>query len=320
MMMLIMAYLCLASGISANKVILYALSPEFLVGIRMALASIVLGGYVYFIKGYIIHVRTLTKFFAWLVIITLCTTFFPSNLKAYALMHMPSYKMAYFGTLDPYIAALYSHWWFQEHLTSRQWLAILIGCCGMLILLVSSSPFEEQLKAFSILSYPEIAALGAIVISRIGWIQGQHLLKKEHMSPLQFNVFTMGLSGILCLVLVFMRGTYEITPLAHAEIPLLGMSPFSSLSLQGQLGFLILYTTLIGNVLGYSLYGYALKRYSATFVALAGFLIPLIVQLIGWLVLGEPLSVSFFVACLITFAGVALFLYDERPAHHNNIS
>lgn len=317
MILLLLSYVFLASGISANKVILYALSPEFLVGIRMAAASFILAAYAYFREGYILQWKILSKFFAGLVIIALCTTFFPSNLKAYALANMPSYKMAYFGTLDPLVAALYSYVWFHERLSWRQWLGIVIGFCGMLILLSSTTPFEEQLKAFSILSYPELAALSAIIISRLGWIQGQQLLKKEHITPPQFNVFTMGVSGILSLAMVFMRGTYTIIPLTFADIPVLHMHPLTLLSSTAQLSAFLLYTTLIGNVLGYTLYGYALKRHSATFVALAGFLIPLLVQLVGWLCLGEPLSWAFFVACMVTFVGVALFFYDERSAHKN---
>ncbi len=161
------------------------------------------------------------------------------------------------------------------------------GFSGMLILLASSSPLDEQLKAFSIVSYPELAAFLAIVLSRLGWIQAQQLLKKEHITPLQFNVFTMGVSGILCLAMVIAMGTYRVASLSYADIPLLAMQPLASLSSMGQISVLVLYTTLIGNVLGYSLYGYALKRHSATFIALAGFLIPLLVQLVGWLLLGN---------------------------------
>lgn len=318
MMLLVLAYVLLASGISANKVILFALSPEFLVGIRMALASAFLAGYVYVTQGHIVHWKTLKQFFAGLVVIALCTTFFPANLKAYALAHMPSYKMAYFGTLDPFVAAFYSYVWFKERLSWKQWLGIAIGFCGMMILLLSTSPLEEYMKAFSVISYPELAAFIAIIISRLGWIQGQQLLKKEHVTPLQFNVFTMGVSGILCLAMVLLRGTYTIAPLSFADVPLLAMPPFVSLSSGGQLGLLVLYTTFIGNVLGYSIYGYALKRYSATFIALAGFLIPLIVQLLGWLLLGEALSLLFFVSCAVTFLGVLLFFYDERSMRYKN--
>jgi drug/metabolite transporter (DMT)-like permease len=320
MIFLLLSYVFLASSISANKVILYALSPELLVGIRMAAASLILACYVYFREGYILPWKVLRKFFAGLVIIALCTTFFPSNLKAYALANMPSYKMAYFGTLDPLVAALYSYVWFYERLSWRQWLGIALGFCGMLILFSSSTPFEGHLKGLLILSYPELASLLAIIISRLGWIHGQQFLKKEHITPLQFNVFTMGVSGILCLAMVFMRGTSIIVPLTFADIPILHMRPLSLLSSTAQLNALLMYTTLVGNVLGYTLYGYALKSHSATFVSLAGFLIPLLVKLLGWICLGEPLAWAFFVACMVTFMGVALFFYDERSMHKNKFS
>ncbi len=313
MIILCIAFAFFASAISANKVILYALPPELLVGLRMAIASPLLAGYLYLREGKIFDWSVLRTFFSWIVVIALFTTFFPSNLKAYALAHMPSYKMAYFGTLDPFVAALFSYFWFNERLSWRQWLGIGIGLCGMLILLSgSSSSLEEQVKAFSVFSYPELAAIFAIVMSRLGWIQGQQLLKKEHITPVQFNVITMAVGGILSLSMFFMRGSLGVGSLADASLPILGMQPLVSFSPSGQLGFFLVYTILIGNMLGYNLYAYALKRYSATFIALAGFMIPLLVQLIGWLLLGESLSPVFFIACAVTFTGVLIFFYDER--------
>ena len=317
---LFLAFIFFSSAISANKVILFAMAPELLVGLRMAISSPILAGYLYLKDRKVFDWVMLKKLFATVVVIALFTTFFPSNLKAYALAHMPSYKMAYFGTIDPFVAALYSYFMFKERLKWRQWLGMAIGFSGMMLLLMGSSPLEEQLKAFSIFSYPELAAFFAIVISRLGWIQGQQLLKKEHITPIQFNVLTMAIGGILSLLIVFMRGTYGITSLSYSGLPLLKMQPLSALTPPYQLGFFLGYTILIGNILGYNLYAYALKRYSATFIALAGFIIPLLVQLLGWLLLGEQLSPIFFVACAVTFMGVAIFFYEESTSKRSRIN
>ena len=70
------------------------------------------------------------SYFSLLVLTALFTTFFPSNLKAYALAHMPSSKMAFFGTLDPFVTALYSYAMHKERLTARKWIGMILGVCG----------------------------------------------------------------------------------------------------------------------------------------------------------------------------------------------
>lgn len=311
MILLLTAFFCLATSISANKVLLFSLAPELLVTIRMIVASPLLAAYGYYTEKRVVSLKVLRDYFSWMVIIALFTTFFPSNLKAYALANMPSYKMAYFGTLDPFVAALYSFFLFRERLTVRQWCGILLGACGMLILCMSTSTLEQQLQAFSFFSYPELAALCAIVLSRLGWIQGQQLLKKEHMTPLQFNIVTMALGGIFSLALVLLRGTYTMQSFETAHLPILGIYPLAALSSEVQVGLFLGYTIGLGNMVGYMLYAHALKRYSATFIALTGFTIPLTVQLVGWALLGESLSLPFFAACGITLLGIGIFYYDE---------
>lgn len=311
MFLLFTAFFCLASAFSANKVILFSLSPELLVGLRMTLSSLALAAITTFRGLPLFRWHTIKYTFGWLCVIALFTTFFPANLKAYALANMPSSKMAFFGTLDPFIAALYSYFLFEEKLTRRQWTGIVIGFLGMVILLLGSSPLEEQLHAFGILSWPEIAALLAVIISRWGWIQGQQLLKREHLTPTQFTIGTMALGGFFSLMLAFLRGTTNIISLNRAEFPFLQKVPLSLLSASQQLGLFLAYTIVIGNMIGYTLYAHVLKRYSVTFIALAGFSIPLLVQALGTLFLGEPLSLIFFLAFCVTFCGVLLFSLDE---------
>ena len=77
------------------------------------------------------------------------------------------------------------------------------------------------------------------------------------------------------------------------------------------LSFALAWTVIIGNIFGYTLYAHSLKRYSATFVALAGFSIPLFVALFGYFILQEPLTVNFFIALAITFIGLILFYHKE---------
>ncbi len=312
MVLLFLAYAFLASAISTNKVILYAMAPEFLVGIRMLVAALFLAVYSFFVKHHRLVWRSIKQYAPTIIVVALFTTFFPSNLKAYALAHMPSSKMAFFGTLDPFVAAFYSYVVYGERLTPRKWLGVALGFAGMMVLIFASSPFEEQLKAFSVVSYPELAAFWAIVLSRLGWITAQQLLKKELLSPVQLNILTMSIGGAISLAAALLRNQTAITSLALAPLTILKIPPLSLLSPTSQLLGFLSYTIIVGNMLGYTIYAAMLKRYSATFIALTSFSIPLFVHALGWLFLNEPLSGSFFIACLVTFVGLVIFFFDEK--------
>ena len=55
-----------------------------------------------------------------------------------------------------------------------------------------------------------------------------------------------------------------------------------------------------------------LKRYSATFLAFAGFMTPLFAALLGALFLGETISRSFIVVFIAVSAALYVFYLDEK--------
>jgi drug/metabolite transporter (DMT)-like permease len=312
MITLFLSLAFLASAISANKIVLYVLSPSLLVGIRMLLGGLILFGYTLLKPHSRFTWAPLKKHFFMLLFITLTTTFIPSQLKAYALQKMVSSKAAFFGTLDPFITALYAYFMFGEKLSVKKVLGILCGALGTTILLLSTSSLEEQFKALSFISYPELASLAAIAISRLGWILIQKFVKENIFAPAQINTITMTISGILSLFLTFFTGDFVVGTLAPFQVPLLSSFPFTLFSTISIIVLFLGYTTLIGNVFGYTLYASSLKHYSATFISLAGFSIPLLVSLYGWLFLGEHLSSNFFIAFAITFIGMWIFSSAEK--------
>lgn len=311
MIALFLSFAFLASAISANKVILYALSPVMLVGVRMLIGGCILFLYTLFHKRHRLKLLSLKQDFLILLIITLTTTLIPSQLKAYALQKMVSSKMAFFGTLDPFITALYAYFFFAEKLTPKKLLGIIIGFLGACILILSSSPLEEQVKALAFISYPELAAFSSIALSRFGWLLIQKLMKANAYTPPQINTITMTLSGVISLALAFIMHATAIGALTN-QAPFFSYTFFQWLGPSSTLLFFVLYTSIIGNVFGYTLYASILKQYSATFISLAGFSIPLLVSFYGWLFLGESLSLLFFISCTITFIGLWIFFLDER--------
>jgi len=112
---------------------------------------------------------------------------------------------------------------------------------------------------------------------------------------MEINGLSMVFSGVLALAT-----SVVIDPISSISIP----------SVPRFLAFFT-YTIVAGNIFGYGLYAYCLKRYRLTFVSLAGFSIPLFVTLIGWLLLGEKLTLLFVCSMVIIFVGLLIFHRDN---------
>ncbi len=287
-------FAAIASAIVVNKMILQQLPLVFYVGLRSLLAGAIL--YLYarrathrFSREYLrVDLRSL-------LFVAVLTTLVPSLLKAYAIKYMFASKAALIGSLDPFMTAFYAYVLFHERLTKRKLLGILIAFAGAMALCLSASPVEPSLHAFLCFSLPELAAFGAVALSRLGWLVAQRLLKQERYSPIELNAVTMMFSGLMGLTIAaFLEDGISYTALAHPA--LLG---------------LIAYSVLVGNVFGFTSYGYALKRYSASFASLLGFSTPVFITIFSWLLLSERLTLPVALSGCIIFAGVYVFYREE---------
>ena len=231
-----------------------------------------------------------------LLAIPLCTTYIPSLLKAYALKNLPATKATFFGSIDPFIAALFAFILWNERLTARQAIGIILGFIGTgIVLTTTRSNFETTLRVWHVFSYPELAALAQVILSRYGWMIAQQVLKQENYTPAELNGIIMTIGGIYSLITASMFESVSTLCLSH---------PW-------KIGLLFVYTVIVGNVFGYTVYTAYLKRYSATLVALAGCSIPLFVQIFSWMFLGESPSFNLWLAFSITFMGIFIFYSSE---------
>jgi drug/metabolite transporter (DMT)-like permease len=284
-----------ASAISTNKVILSYISPALFVTLRMFCAGFFLLVYNGF-KSPRLRTHYIKPDLFKLIIIASCTTFIPSLLKAYALQNLISSKAAFLGSLDPFITAFFAFFMYNERLSLQKFVGIFIGIIGISILLFSSASFEAPLHTWYAFSYPELAALIAVIISRFGWMEAQKLLKVERYTPSELNALLMVFGSFYSLLVTF----YTTNSLQLC------------LPLDTTFILLFLYTVFVGNIIAYTLYAKNLKQYSVTFVSLAGLSVPLFVHIFGWLFLGENLSGLFFISLCITLIGLYIF-YQDKP-------
>lgn len=310
MFFILFTFALLASAISVNKIILFTMTPSLLVAIRMFFGSLILFFYNY-LSGQKLLWSQIRNYLILLLVVTVCTTYLPSTLKAYGLKEMVSSKAAFLGALDPFITPVFGYFFFAEKLTLKKVLGIFLGFIGASILIISKSG-QDELKAFAFFSYPEIAYLLAIIISRFGWTLIQKSLKQKLYTPAQINAITMLISGIFSFATTIFFYDFTIGSLSNAPFTILKLVPFKYISSEIVLIFFIFYTILVGNVLSYTFYAHVLKQYSANFVAIVGFSIPIYVHFYGWLFLSEQLSLEFFVSCAITFLGLLIFFREEK--------
>jgi drug/metabolite transporter (DMT)-like permease len=280
------AYFLLASGIVANKYALRSIAPDLLVGIRMAVSGIFLLGF---------SVRTSPrlrwshiKHDIWLLLgIALGTTLVPALLKAYALSSMAASKQTLLGSIDPFITALYAYLMWRDPLTLRKLCGMTVGFMGIAISVADRVPAEQ----WSIVSLPEIAVIIAIALGRYGWMLVQMLLKKDRYLPTEITSLSMLLSGLCSLGMSCMRGSAFIMP---AEVSWTLVS-------------VLVYTTLIGNICGYTAYTYCLRKYHATLIATVGLVVPLFVAALSMLFGMEQLSLRFGIAFALVALGMLIF-------------
>jgi drug/metabolite transporter (DMT)-like permease len=289
MLTIIGAFAFLSSGILANKVILKALPPIFFVGIRMFLSGVVIFASNW--KKITNNLSRLKEDIIPLLFICLCTTFIPSYFKAYALQNMASGKATLLGSIDPFITAIYVYFLCNEKINFRKFIGMVIGFTGVAILVSSHTPLESTLNAFSVFSWPELAAIAAVIISRGGWLTVQKLVRNERYSPIEINGIAMLGSGIASLIAAAFAGQLYTLPGANIM----------------QASGAMLYTIVGGNIIGYTMYAYALKHYSATLVSISGFSIPIFVAVGAYFMLGEPITMYTICSAAIMFTGIAIF-------------
>lgn len=304
MLFLILAgYFIFASAISVNKFILYTLSPVFFVGIRTLASGLIMG----------VYTIILARKFTWqnfkkdlprLLMISVFTSFLPSILKAYSLKNMISSKQTLLGSLDPFVAAIFAYFLLGEKINSRQLLGMIISFSGIVYLLTSTSPLEEIAGTWGILSLPELAALGSMVLSRYGWILAQGVLRTHRYTPFEFNSINMIFAGIYGVTTSYLIGTCD----------------FCSIPPTKDFWIVFSYTVIIGNIAGYTIYAWLLKNNPVTLISLCGLSLPLFVHLLGPVILNEPLSLNFFISLGLVFIGMLIFIKKRTTDFKKAIS
>lgn len=294
MFYVVLLYALFASIFTASKQALEYAPPFFLVGARMLLAGSIMIAFIYFFKKESIRIKpgSFKKLFGLAIFNIYLTNVF----EFWGLQYLTSFKTCFIYSLSPFLSALLSYFIFSEVMTKKKWTGLIVGFLGFIPILLSKTSQENLAGDLFGFSWAELAVVGAAICSVYGWILLKQLVNDEGYSPFSANGLSMLIGGACALFHSLLTENWDPTPIHGAILPFLECTIF---------------LIIVSNCICYNLYGFLLKRFSATFMAFAGLTTPLFSALFGWVFHNEIPTASFYVSFLIVFSGLFVFYQEE---------
>lgn len=295
MYLVFVLYALFASVFTIGKVALNSASPFFIVGARMALAGLVMVIF-QLIKDKNSFKMTLQGWIS--VILFACLGIYLTNIcEFWALQHLTSAKTCFLYSAIPFVSAFFSFLILKESMSKKKWWGLGIGMIGILPIMLAGTAMS-QIGGLFIFSWPEILMMIAIISSALGWI----FLRKT-VAHQTINLFVANGLGMLIGGIVTLGHSFLVEP--WNPVPVVDWPAF----IKSGLALLV-----VSNLLAYNLYGYLLKRYSATFMSFAGLSTPFFASLFGWFFLGEIVPWPLWAGLAILSVGLVLFHQEEIKA------
>lgn len=204
-----------------------------------------------------------------------------NGLVAWAEMHIPSGVAAVICSLMPVVVIIVNLTVNREEKpTVPILIGTILGFAGIIMI------FGEHLSEFSNLQY--LLGILLIFVAVVCWAAGSVWIKKQHTKSNPF--LNAGLQ-------MFFGGVWMI-PFS------LLFDDLSTVRYTAEAFYAMLYLVLVGSVIAYTCYSYALRKLPMTIVSLYAYINPLVAVVLGWLALDEKLNLKIGLAILITLAGI----------------
>ena len=266
--------------------------PLFLTGVRMLIAGVLMIGFLAIFRKKALRIEK--KQWLSLALLALMAVYLTNAFEFWGLQYLTAAKACFIYSLTPFVAALFSYLEFKEKVTPKKVLGMVIGFLGFIPVFLSQGRGEESLGGFFIFSWAELALIAATICSVYGWVVLRKL-GKGGMNPLMSNGSAMILGGLFALI--------------HS----LFVEPWNPLPIVDSVAFIkpVLMIILVSNLVCYNLYGWLLKKYTATFMGFAGLITPLFAAFFGFILHGETVPWVFFPSVAILCLGLWLVYSEE---------
>lgn len=164
------------------------------------------------------------------------------------------------------------------------WAGLAIGFAGIVVLV------WPELSSGGAAGRQFIAGVIALEIACLGWALGTSYSKRHASShdPIAGSTVQMLFSGAMLLAIATANGEW------------------ATLHFSGRSAAAMLYLTLAGSIVAYTAYVYAVRHLPISTVSLYAYVNPLIAVVLGWLLLGEPLTARVLIASALVLAGTAV--------------
>jgi drug/metabolite transporter (DMT)-like permease len=259
-----------------GKALVAYADPIFTVGIRMLLAGALLLGGLFMVGSKSIKISLKEAISAF--ILSLFSIYFCNLFEYWTLKYFSSAKTCFFYSMSPcvsvVISCLLSYIHFKEKMTINKWIGMATGIIGFLPVMALQNGLEDPFKMNVLLSWPSIASVAGSFCGVYGWILLRFFVKNQQLCPVKMNAYSMLFGGLLALITSFFTETPPLQQLKNLEI-----RPY--------FGWMIL-IIFISNIICTNLYGYLLKRFSASLISFVDLLSPLFASVNAYLFLNEP--------------------------------
>lgn len=288
-------YAAWSSVFSIGKLVLENSPPIFLTGFRMFSAGVILLSYL------VIKDRSSLKIgkkqVLPIIALAVFSIYLTNVLELWGLQYLTAAKTCFIYTISPFFAAVFSYFHFGERINFKKLIGMVIGFIGFIPVLRMQTGSEDLFNAFSIISWPELAIIGAALFSVYGWILLRIIVKEQTLSPIYANGYSMLIGGVMAFVHSLFIDSWTPIPVINNHF-----FPF----IRG-----IVLMIFVSNILCFNLYGYMLKRHTATFLSFMGLLSPIFASINSWIILKETPSWKILFSSSIVSFGLFLIYQAE---------
>lgn len=256
---------------------LESLTPVFSAGLRFSLAAVILYGFIK-LKGYKLQLDKIS------VIIYILMGMF-SFVVSYGLVywgetHISSSMASILFAAYPFFVAIFSKLFIpSENLNAGKVFGIILGFTGIVIIFSNDLDFG--------FSY-NMMGMAAVIIS--AFVQGviAVIIKKygKHLHPLTMNFIPLIIAGIV--MTIYGMATEDMTHLKFDWRAL----------------FSITYLAVFGTIMAFTTYYWLMRRISVVLLSLNSFITPIIAVILGYIFLGEILSINDLLGTLLVLMGI----------------
>ena len=261
------------------KIGIESIPPLLSLGIRLTLASLILG-FIVFMKRLTIPAEK--KF--WMLVLIMCGTSFtvPFVLIYWAQLRVDSGLASVLFATYPFWVAIISRVLLpNEKISILRISGIVIGFLGV-IFIFNNGFSDVSIRMFygmaAIIAGAIIQAFGLVYLRRLG----------EHAHPVTLNFCSMSLSALPLFVASFI------------------VEDYSNLLFNVQSIGAIVYLSVFCTVITFVIYFWLVKHVEAVILSLSAFITPVIAVVIGVIVMGEKITNDVYIGSALVLIGVAV--------------